>query len=102
MRFTIRDVLWLTVVVALGVGWWVNTRRTAHEITVLRSDNVAKSADLGVRANALDIAFEKQKSLRHEVEALEAIVQHREHELGKLSAELRAARSSNAATPNSS
>jgi len=21
-RFTIRDVLWLTVVVALGVGWW--------------------------------------------------------------------------------
>ena len=23
-RFTIRDVLWLTVVVALGVGWWVD------------------------------------------------------------------------------
>jgi hypothetical protein len=22
-RFTIRDVLWLTVVVALGIGWWV-------------------------------------------------------------------------------
>jgi len=21
-RFTIRDVLWLTVVVAMGVGWW--------------------------------------------------------------------------------
>lgn len=21
-RFTIRDVLWLTVVVGLGVGWW--------------------------------------------------------------------------------
>jgi hypothetical protein len=21
-RFAIRDVLWLTVVVALGVGWW--------------------------------------------------------------------------------
>ncbi len=21
-RFTIRDVLWLTVVVALGIGWW--------------------------------------------------------------------------------
>jgi hypothetical protein len=23
-RFTIRDVLWLTVVAALGVGWWVD------------------------------------------------------------------------------
>jgi hypothetical protein len=27
-RFTIRDVLWLTVVVALGVGWWID--RLAH------------------------------------------------------------------------
>lgn len=23
-RFTIRDVLWLTVVVAIGLGWWVD------------------------------------------------------------------------------
>jgi hypothetical protein len=26
-RFTIRDVLWLTVVVAVGVGWWSEHRR---------------------------------------------------------------------------
>jgi len=26
-RFTIRDVLWLMVVVALGVGWWVDHRQ---------------------------------------------------------------------------
>jgi hypothetical protein len=26
LRFTIRDVLWLTVVVALGRGWWVSYR----------------------------------------------------------------------------
>jgi hypothetical protein len=25
-RFTIRDLLWLTVVVALAVGWWVSYR----------------------------------------------------------------------------
>jgi hypothetical protein len=25
-RFTIRDVLWLTVVVALAVGWWIDHR----------------------------------------------------------------------------
>jgi hypothetical protein len=28
-RFTIRDVLWLTVVIALAVGWWVDRQR-AH------------------------------------------------------------------------
>jgi hypothetical protein len=28
-RFTIRDVLWLTVVVALAVGWWVEHRQSA-------------------------------------------------------------------------
>ena len=26
LRFTIRDLLWLTVVVALVVGWWVDRR----------------------------------------------------------------------------
>jgi Tfp pilus assembly protein PilN len=29
-RFTIRDVLWLTVVVALLVGWTLQTRRLAE------------------------------------------------------------------------
>lgn len=28
-RFTIRDVLWLTVVVGLMVGWWLDHRRAA-------------------------------------------------------------------------
>ena len=27
MRFTIRDLLWLTAVVALAVGWWLDSRR---------------------------------------------------------------------------
>jgi hypothetical protein len=31
-RFTIRDVLWLTVVVALGVGWWASNRRTTEQL----------------------------------------------------------------------
>ena len=29
-HFSIRDVLWLTVVVALGVGWWVEHRRAEN------------------------------------------------------------------------
>jgi hypothetical protein len=27
MKFTIRDLLWLTVVAALGVGWWLDRSR---------------------------------------------------------------------------
>jgi hypothetical protein len=26
MRFSIRDLLWLTLVVAMGLGWWVSYR----------------------------------------------------------------------------
>jgi hypothetical protein len=29
-RFTIRDLLWLTVVVALGAGWWVDHVRATR------------------------------------------------------------------------
>ena len=32
-RFSIRDVLWLTVVVGLAVGWWLDHRRTERIIT---------------------------------------------------------------------
>jgi hypothetical protein len=28
-RFNIRDVLWLMAVVALGLAWWAESRRTA-------------------------------------------------------------------------
>ena len=31
-KFTIRDLLWLTVVVALGVGWWAHQRRLAADL----------------------------------------------------------------------
>jgi hypothetical protein len=26
LRFTIRDLLWLTLVVALATGWWIDSR----------------------------------------------------------------------------
>jgi len=32
-RFTIRDVLWLTVVVALACAWWLDRSRIGHELT---------------------------------------------------------------------
>jgi hypothetical protein len=39
-RFTIRDVLWLTVVVALAVGWWVEHRRYSDAHRRLDRNNV--------------------------------------------------------------
>ena len=51
-RFTIRDVLWLTVVVALLVAWVTDHHRMANQnkmkvnkwqVTVFRSANQAKS-----------------------------------------------------------
>ena len=37
-RFTIRDVLWLTVVVALGVSWWVDNKRIEKTIARLEKE----------------------------------------------------------------
>jgi len=38
LRFTIRDLLWLTVVVALAMGWWRD-----HRALVRRDDPVAET-----------------------------------------------------------
>ena len=40
MKFSIRDVLWLTVVIALAVGWWLDHSRSA-----LRRDAVISDVD---------------------------------------------------------
>jgi hypothetical protein len=30
MRFSIRDLLWATLVVAMGLGWWNEHKSAAH------------------------------------------------------------------------
>jgi hypothetical protein len=37
LRFTIRDLLWLTVVVALAAGWWISYRQMQSKINRLQS-----------------------------------------------------------------
>jgi len=44
-RFTIRDVLWLTVVVGVCVGWWLTASRLS-ETTLLLSESEAKKKSL--------------------------------------------------------
>jgi hypothetical protein len=34
LRFTIRDLLWLAVVVALAVGWWVDRRSIQRQSAI--------------------------------------------------------------------
>src|SRR6266567_3969225 len=43
-RFTIRDLLWLTVVVALSVGWWNQYRVSTQKPKLYRDDEVENIA----------------------------------------------------------
>ena len=36
-RFSIRDVLWLTVVVALAVGWWIEHQRLVSSAATVKA-----------------------------------------------------------------
>src|SRR5687767_10504661 len=50
-RFTIRDVLWLTVVVGLGLGWWQSYRWQSQKLCLLdvvRFEGGRGEADLSV------------------------------------------------------
>ena len=57
LRFTIRDLLWLTLVVAVSVGWWLDNRKVTQKfadyrsqaettVTRLEADLVRHQADL--------------------------------------------------------
>jgi hypothetical protein len=34
LRFTIRDLLWLTLVVAMGLGWWLDHRHLNQQLDI--------------------------------------------------------------------
>ena len=74
-RFTIRDVLWLTVVVAMGVGWWVDRVQLRNRIT---SDEASK--------------YEAISKARHWKSEAERLDQSIEIKLRKVYAELAAER----------
>jgi cytoskeletal protein RodZ len=54
-KFTIRDLLWLTVVVALGVAWWVERIRAERQS--LRAQEATKAAE---SSQALSEALTRQ------------------------------------------
>jgi hypothetical protein len=38
MRFSIRDLLWLTLLAAFAVGWWIDRSRLAAEVDRLKPE----------------------------------------------------------------
>ena len=55
-RFTIRDVLWLTVVVAMGLGWWWDRHRenSSESLWKRRAESLAEMC----REDGWDVKFE--------------------------------------------
>jgi hypothetical protein len=45
-RFTIRELVLLTIIVAMGVGWWIDRGIYLSQAGNLASDNVARSAEV--------------------------------------------------------
>ena len=65
LRFTIRDLLWLTGVVALAVGWWVDHRNVAIQREQL-SQRIANLEKLGQLQGQLIGLYEHRPELERE------------------------------------
>ena len=53
MRFTIRDVLWLTVVMAVLVSWWVRERQVANHEKAAKELEAQSVAELKLLNNMM-------------------------------------------------
>ena len=45
MRFSIRDILWLTILVAIAVGWWLDHRASTQTEQQLRLELFAERVE---------------------------------------------------------
>jgi hypothetical protein len=63
MRLTIRDLLWLTALVAMGLSWWLDVQRRDYTVrsAQMRKDYYNLMSDLARTEN--EKAIEKQKQL---------------------------------------
>ena len=56
MKFSLRDLMWLTVVVALALGWWLDHRQSQHLGRRLEiSEFEAKTLDKAARKWSQDV-----------------------------------------------
>ena len=60
MRFSIRDLLWLTILAAVGIAWWLDHRSSSLDRQRLRQELFAEQRAL---ARARVAAIDKQVEL---------------------------------------
>jgi hypothetical protein len=58
-RFTIRDVLWLTALVAMGVAWGVHARRENQRFRVI-ADKMREYTHLNLEHKVKIVELQKQ------------------------------------------
>jgi hypothetical protein len=63
-RFTIRDVLWLTVVVGLAVSWWIDNKRIETSVTHLENDRRMMQAEFQDKLTILDEVTKERSNPR--------------------------------------
>ena len=66
LRFSIRDVLWLTVVVAMGIVWVLERHRNtrlAHDLVIV--ENEAQLSRLAIKSLHEDLSRIEQALPRH-------------------------------------
>ena len=56
LRFTIRDLLWLTAFIAMGVAWWLDRSRLAAKYDDLERSIQPISIQIGLARNAAFVA----------------------------------------------
>lgn len=72
MKFSIRDILWLTVVGALGVAWAVDRTRLAADVSRLEADVKRQAAgpDWAGMDRIMDEYYQHWKTLQERERAL--------------------------------
>src|SRR5262245_19629055 len=61
LKFTIRDLLWLVLMVAMGLGWWLDRRGLAHELDRPFETNVYRQRAYDLHAEAERMRFKAIK-----------------------------------------
>jgi hypothetical protein len=88
-RFTIRDMLWLTWVAAVAIGWRLEHRRIGQQNESLLLENVAKTQQLEEQSQKLVAAAKKEKNLQVSVDMLRRLAEAQRTKLKKAEDEFR-------------
>jgi hypothetical protein len=72
LRFSIRDLLWLTAVVALSVGWWIDARRYDWGVQTAQYRKDYYNLMSEIARTESQKAIEKQKELSDALQRVNA------------------------------